>query len=392
MPQCMGIKTDGLQCSRMARTVRAPEAPHLHFCATHWRTYDQRVEFLHNRNPEDEHHHVEGTCLWFGRRQWCGRPTVEGMLICQRHREVSNVLQQRLQAEADRRARIETALREYREEQPPMTWRQVVDAIFARTDLDTLRIADWFTIAQRYHLEPAIRDPEFNTLRHFMLYWRWRSQGEQGLPPNFALVLEQAAQPAPGRTLAAIARDNQNVHTRDVTNQTNRGLEKLVEMRQRHVGAMRAPDWFASKWLTRSFGHWSVVSRVVNDMYAWYMQPSCRSLNDTLYRRALDGLYLMIRSIPNEETKAELFKRTFEECLESVGMCCDGHMSRLCNVLVGFDETFAPPIPFGEILQSKMAAIAAQEISTDEKVRQATDFFNEFAVPEADRTAWLEAF
>jgi hypothetical protein len=73
-------------------------------------------------------------------------------------------------------------------------------------------------------------------------------------------------------------------------------------------------------------------------------------------------------------------------------MCCDGHISRLCNVLVGFDEAFAPPVPFGEILQSKMAAIATQDISTDEKVQQATAFFNEYAVPEADRTAWLDAF
>ena len=73
-------------------------------------------------------------------------------------------------------------------------------------------------------------------------------------------------------------------------------------------------------------------------------------------------------------------------------MCCEGHISRLCNVLVGFDETFAPPVPFGEILQNKMAAIAALEVETEEKIRQATAFFNEFAVPEPDRAAWLEAF
>jgi hypothetical protein len=73
-------------------------------------------------------------------------------------------------------------------------------------------------------------------------------------------------------------------------------------------------------------------------------------------------------------------------------MCCDGHISRLCNVLVGFDDAFAPPVPFGEILQNKMAAIAALEIETEEKVRQANTFFNEFAVPEPERVAWLEAF
>ena len=73
-------------------------------------------------------------------------------------------------------------------------------------------------------------------------------------------------------------------------------------------------------------------------------------------------------------------------------MCCEGHISRVCNVLVGFDDAFAPPVPFGEILQNKMAAIYAMEIDTDKKVTLATDFFNEFAVPEVERSAWLEAF
>jgi len=95
---------------------------------------------------------------------------------------------------------------------------------------------------------------------------------------------------------------------------------------------------------------------------------------------------------PSDETKIELFKRTFEECFESVGMCCDGHISRICNVLVGFDETFAPPVPFGELLQSKMASIAAADISTDEKIQQAVAFFNEHNVPESERSAWLDAF
>jgi hypothetical protein len=100
----------------------------------------------------------------------------------------------------------------------------------------------------------------------------------------------------------------------------------------------------------------------------------------------------MIRNLPDDETKIEVFKRAFEECYESVSMCCDGHITRICNVLVGFDEAFAPPVPLGDVIQSKMAAIAGMDISTEEKVRLATAFFNEHNVQEADRTAWLEAF
>ena len=145
-------------------------------------------------------------------------------------------------------------------------------------------------------------------------------------------------------------------------------------------------------WLQMNLDSWPNVVQVGDDMWRWYTTRTCRTTDDKLYKRALDGLYRTIRDTPQEEMRRELYKRAWEECLESVGMCCDGHISRLCNVLVGFDDAFAPPVPFGELLQARMSSIAAMEIETDEKVRQATAFFNEFAVPEAERAAWLDAF
>ena len=127
-------------------------------------------------------------------------------------------------------------------------------------------------------------------------------------------------------------------------------------------------------------------------MMQWYTTNTCRTTGDQLYRLTLDGLYLRIMSHHSEEVRNELYKRAFEECFESVGLCCDGHISRLCNVLVGFDEAFEPPVPFGEILQNKMAALFALDIPTEEKLQQAIAFFNEYAVSEEERAPWLEAF
>ena len=75
-----------------------------------------------------------------------------------------------------------------------------------------------------------------------------------------------------------------------------------------------------------------------------------------------------------------------------MGMCCEGHISRLCNVLVGFDDAFQPPVALGELMQQKMAAIAGLDVSEEEKRRQATQWFTEHGVPEAERVAWLDAF
>jgi hypothetical protein len=98
-----------------------------------------------------------------------------------------------------------------------------------------------------------------------------------------------------------------------------------------------------------------------------------------------------ILAIPSTDTKAELTRRTYEECVDAKGMCCEGHISRLCKVLVGFDPDFASPVPKGEILQIKMAALAAMDVPATEKVKQAYQVFRELDVPVGEWEAWIEA-
>jgi hypothetical protein len=313
--------------------------------------------------------------------------------MCPNHRARDN---QRRQREAAERAAeqqeaqaVDDAYMWYRDQN--MTWRQTIDHLTAPIRAGALTRRVMHRVARRIFNNPVVIEPDFNREWQFGVYWNWAIGGRVGPAPDLLVhpvVVAQQARPA---GLAALARDAQNVHTTAVVEQTNKGLDKLLEASktEKHL---RAPEWFAAKWLIRGYGAWNVTQRVVNDMLHWYNMSFCKTANDYLYRRTLDGLYLTITRTNDAATRVELYKRAFEECHESVGMCCEGHISRLCNVLVGFDETFAPPVPFGEILQNKMAAIAALEVETEEKIRQATAFFNEFAVPEPDRAAWLEAF
>ena len=397
MPQCMGFKTDGHRCDRQLRddnTPIHPDAPHLRYCRTHWTVYERRVGARRRQTVVvAEHHHHVGTCHhWMTTGRWCGNLCEEGRLLCRRHDEH---LQLRLQREAAAReaAAVEAELvrvgfEEYR--RLPMTWRQVIDDLFQGDNNLTPRLR--YRIARRIFLNPNVPDPDFVYDWQFMQYWNWNLQGRIGPAPNLVVPPLRLPQQIPATPeLAVLARDGQNVHTSVVVEQTNKGLEKLLDA-SKDGRVMRAPEWFAARWLLRSYGGWNVVQRVVTDMSQWYGRSYCKEANDFLYRRVLDGLYITIQKVEDQEMRLELYKRAFEECYESVGMCCEGHISRLCNVLVGFDETFAPPVPFGELLQTKMAAIAGLDVDTEEKIRQATAFFNEFAVPEPDRAAWLEAF
>jgi xanthine/CO dehydrogenase XdhC/CoxF family maturation factor len=125
------------------------------------------------------------------------------------------------------------------------------------------------------------------------------------------------------------------------------------------------------------------------DVEHWYALTLCRKEADCLYKRTLDGLWAMIKA---SEHKEELCKRLKEELTESVGMCCEGHLSRLCNVLVGFDDAFTTVISKGELLQKKMSEIAALEVTTRTKKMRAKAVLKELAIPVAEHSAWLDAF
>ena len=203
-----------------------------------------------------------------------------------------------------------------------------------------------------------------------------------------ALLEQPPPAPQAPAPLRRLAQDQQNVHTAHVTKQTSEGEARLLAMKTdgRQVG-LRVLRCFAmrgSAGLTR-------VLHVANDVEYWYNQPTCRRVGDRLYARVLEGLWALIEQQPQEQ-RAELKVRLWEEASESVGMCCEGHISRLVNVMVGFDEAFQPRMSVGESIQAKMAELAGKaDLSGAEKVAQARAFLTELAVSAEEQAPWLEA-
>jgi hypothetical protein len=123
-------------------------------------------------------------------------------------------------------------------------------------------------------------------------------------------------------------------------------------------------------------------------MKRWYRTATCRTEGDYLYKRVLDGLWFKIKTSP---VKDELVIRLWQEVVDSLGMCCDGHISRLTNVLCGFDEAFAPELTPGEKLQNRMAVIASMEGGIILQTAQALAAFKEFDIPREQWNAWIDA-
>jgi len=207
-------------------------------------------------------------------------------------------------------------------------------------------------------------------------------------PRWVALVPPVPAPPrAPVGEIQRIADDRQNVHTATVVKQTNAGEDKLLAVKTngKPVGLAILRDFAARRGSMRGF------MLVANDVEQWYSTKTCRRVGDHLYQRLLEGLWTLIEQQPAPE-RAELKTRLWEEATESVGMCCEGHIARLVNVMSGFDETFKPRVSVGEAIQAKMAKIAGSEaLTTAEKVAEAGAFLTIVGLTAEEQAPWLEA-
>lgn len=202
---------------------------------------------------------------------------------------------------------------------------------------------------------------------------------------------EWRPRPPPRTELEGFARDSQNIHTRMVTQQTNSALDILLNtdipssqktVSETHIAFM---GHVVADRIRTSLEQIADVDR---DVKRWYRTNTCRGEGDYLYRRTLDGLWAKIKTSP---VRQELEIRLWQEMVDSLGMCCDGHISRLTNVLCGFDDAFAPELTPAEKLQNRMAVIAGMEGGIILQVAEAMSAFKELNVPEDQWEAWVDA-
>jgi hypothetical protein len=335
-------------------------------------------------------HHTEGRCMETARvrigggrlvTRWCPNAAEAGHHHCGTHQQRIDARVAHAANPNNPRQMARALLTAFQEQVPAPTWRDVAQVMHMMADVP---------VEVRVHVARRYFDIAAGHRRwQFEVYWRWLDEGRVGIAPNM-----DAPPPAPPpvevRVLGALARDTQNVHTRPVTEQTNAATEKLSSFKV--PPSQQTEKTMAAAWLVRLDVPYNSFLRVVSDVNRWFTTKDCRAPDDNLYRKLLRGLVAMISSEKDDEQKTEMYRRLWEECVEATGMCCEGHISRLCNVLVGFDDAFQPPVAFGELLQSKMAVIAGLDISEEEKRRQATAFFDEYGTPAEERVAWLEAF
>lgn len=371
------------------------------------RSCDAGVDYCRTHIPKAEAlgaRPAEGHCLCVrrvhGEEQWCGQPHRAGETVCEWHWQRMTWRIEEQERERQNALFEEATLQAYLNQNPQQPWPAVARHIrmrmrTANDDPIHLTHMNAIRIARRYFLRTT---PQDMPVAVFANFWQILWEQEQGLWRADAEVAEVAALAAgvppavPMGQMGRLAADTQNVHTAVVSKQTNSNVDLLLEHGDDpsyDVLVTLSSWWMVLIPTTKFADYW----KVMEDVRHWYEKRTCKSTGDFLYKRVLNGLVskILLATDEKRELHIELAKRLWEECMESVGMCCEGHISRLANVLVGFDDAFRPPVPVGEILQTKMAAIAEMKLSHKLKLQKAVAVMDELHIPVDDRAPWLEA-
>ena len=185
----------------------------------------------------------------------------------------------------------------------------------------------------------------------------------------------------------AFTDDEQNVHTKVVSDQMNTSLKILLSIPIPETQSTL--DEIATAF-ANELGADSRLHDVYQDMKHWGNVSEIFQKGDYLYRRILRGLWSKLKTYEGE-IRRELIKRLWEECSEAAGLCATGHISRLTNVLVGYDENFQSQISIQEMFQNAMVNIRQMNISIEEKHSMAKKTMDDMNIPHEERDAWLDA-
>jgi len=206
-------------------------------------------------------------------------------------------------------------------------------------------------------------------------------QTEIGMRAVRALLMRRAAASIlPSAALQTFGSDHQNVHTPVATGPTEQALSVIAA------------------WPSESDDIWKrlVIALPLDSEPIWneleWDMRHCACFG-YLYGPSLERVVARIDTYP-VPTQTELFQRLTEEIVEGFGLCVQGKMTRLANVLRGFEpeiDACVCSIPTREQFQNRFALISKSGLTLAEQRDLANQLLKECAIPEDEREGWLDA-
>jgi hypothetical protein len=187
--------------------------------------------------------------------------------------------------------------------------------------------------------------------------------------------------------------DNQNVHTHIAKSATEKALSV--------IRSWPLPDLEGKMTFEERFPRVIEAYSCIIDVHVRNQLLDIFKADVTLPVTAFDARYddLLLRILNHiylKDYEVEAYKVLGSEVMNGSGMCHQGKITRLINVLRGFDDEITACIsnePTREEFMAKIGVIASSALTSDQKVVLAKALMTDFVdvVPEAERSSWLEA-
>jgi hypothetical protein len=207
--------------------------------------------------------------------------------------------------------------------------------------------------------------------------------GEEVLPAQRRGAIVMAV-PNPN-VLARFANDNQNVHTQLVVEQTKKNVAEILKIPvpfdyqwQRNTLSMTYKTIIMFCRLSPKSA-WQFSSMYCSDATIYDLEPG-------IFGKVVDGVWQFISKSPD---KQDLKKILTSELRDNIGMCAQGNLSRICNVLQGYLEGIGQKESISEILGREFPKLMEIENEIERLNKGKLILFNN-NVPDSQWETWLE--
>jgi hypothetical protein len=200
-------------------------------------------------------------------------------------------------------------------------------------------------------------------------------------------ILNQAAEAraVPRGELANFANDNQNVHTSVAVQQTKEMVRKLLnipvpdEYRWNMVECSKTPGDIIMCCKLTPKGGWQMIAKYCQDENIYEMGQG-------IYGKVLDCVWQYVLKSADKEDLCKILKQEMED---NIGMCAQGNLTRLCNILSGYMEGIGPQESPAEVLGRKLPLLMEID-NIEERMNEAYKLLVELAIPEEQWMSWVE--
>jgi hypothetical protein len=189
----------------------------------------------------------------------------------------------------------------------------------------------------------------------------------------------------PAGGLAGFANDRQNVHTTVAVKQTMNVVKEIlkievpIEYRWNMRSVSKTMSEIISECELSPASAWQMVSKYCSDETIYDLQPG-------IYGKVLDCVWQYIK---NSSDKDDLKKILKSEMRDNIGMCAQGNLSRLTNILAGYVDAVVVQESMADKLGRMLPPLMEIENIPDRLIA-AVRIFVEVELPEDQWGLWGE--